>query len=166
LNDAETERHFEQLAARLEAELAHSLYRHLDRLPGLESRYRAAQVRQTIEREAQDRLRRAQAAFPRRLPDEVAAQVRGHTGGFREGTTWFDAQFSNQSPCTVTSIRILVRTTDKRTGKKTEREAMLGTSQSPLLTGQTVTWSTDVRIERRSRHEFFWETLAVYGIHP
>jgi len=164
--DAQADRHCEQLAAQVETELARALYRHLDPLAGLEPRYRAQRVRRTLESETQSRLRLAQAGFGKRLPPAVAEQVSGYTGGFREGTTWFDAEYTNNSPATVTSIRILVRLTHQGSGANTEREAVLGAGQPPLLPGQTVTWSADVGMAQTRDHDFFWDTLAVYGSSP
>ena len=164
--DAQADRHFEQLAAQVETELARALYRHLDPLAGLEPRYRAQRVRHTLERETQERLRLAQAGFGKRLPPAVAEQVSGYTGGFREGTTWFDAEYTNNSKATVTSIRILVRLTHQKTGAVAEREAVLGAAQPPLLPGQTVTWSADVGMALARDHDFFWDTLAIYGTSP
>jgi hypothetical protein len=165
-SDAVADRHFEQLAAQVETELAGTLYRHLDSLAGLEPRYRAQRIRGTLERETLSRLRPLQAGFNKRLPPAIAEKVSGYTGGFREGTTWFDAEYTNNSQATVTSIRILVRLTNQKAGEKTEREVVLGAGQPPLAPGQTVTWSADVGIAKTRDHDFFWDTLAIYGTAP
>jgi hypothetical protein len=133
--DAQADRHGEQVAAQVEAELAKSLYRHLDPLVGLEPRYRAQRIRRTLGSETQSRLRLLLAGFNRRLPPAVAEQVAGYTGGFREDSTWFDAEYTKNSPATVTSIRILVRLTHKGSGEKTERDVVLGAGQPPLAPG-------------------------------
>jgi hypothetical protein len=164
--DPDADRHFENLANQVETELAKSLYRHLDALAGLEPRYRAQRIRRTLASKTQSRLRLDQAGFNRRLPAAVAEQVHGYTGGFREGTTWFDAEYTNNSRATVTSIRILVRLTHKKTGEKTEREGVLGVGQPPLAPGQTVSWSADVGMAQTRDHDFFWDTVAIYGTSP
>jgi hypothetical protein len=164
--DAQADKHCEGLAARVETELARSVYRHLDLLAGLEPRYRAERVRRTLQRETKERVRLALAGFSRLLPPAVAEQVHGYTGGFREDTTWFDAEYTNDSQATVTSIRILVRLTHQGSGKVTEREAVLGAGQPPLAPGQTATWSADVGLSQTHCHDFFWDTLAIYGTTP
>jgi len=165
-SDARADRHSELLAARVEAELARSVYRHLDALAGLEPRYRAQRVRRTLEHETKERVRLALAGHSRLLPPAVAERVHGYTGGFREDTTWFDAEYTNDSQATVTSIRILVRLTHQGSGQVTEREVVLGAGQPPLAPGQTVTWSADVGLSPTHCHDFFWDTLAIYGTTP
>jgi hypothetical protein len=164
--DAEIDRHFEKLASEVRAALQEKLYAQLDALAGFEARFRAKRVREGVERHRAERLRWVAKSFTKRLPAAEAEKVYGYTGGFREGTSWFDTKFGNNSPYTVTSIRILVRLTDKRTGKVTEREATLGTGQPPLAPGQSANWSVDTGMQRTSGDEFFWNTVAVYGLPP
>ncbi|HEX5104441.1 MAG TPA: hypothetical protein VFV87_11550 [Pirellulaceae bacterium] len=164
--DADADQHFTKLGGVVRALLQEKLYVHLDRLQGLESQFRASRVRALIEQHFEHRLGGAQVGFAKRLPPAEAEKVHGYSGGFREGTTWFDTQFGNRSTFTVTSIRILVRLTDKQTGKKIERQATLGSDGAPLLPGQTVNWSVDLGIKRTSDDEFFWETVAIYGTAP
>lgn len=164
--DADVERHFARLTEGLQSALKEKLYVHLDRLEGLEPRFRAASVRRAVEQHAEHRFSKTQEGFSRRLPPAEAEKVYGYTGGFREGTTWFDTKFGNNSIYTVTSIRILVRLTNKRTGKQTEKQATLGSDQAPLQLGQTVNWSVDIGIKRTNEDEFFWDTLGAYGTGP
>ncbi|HZL87273.1 MAG TPA: hypothetical protein VFB96_02765 [Pirellulaceae bacterium] len=164
--DADIELHFQKSAEDLKSALEKRLFRHLAGLEGLEPRYRADRIRKAIERAAAVRFSQAKAKFPSRLPKADAERVYGNTGGFRDGTTWFDAEFHNDSSYTVTSIQILVRITDKRTGEKTEKTAVLGRSESPLRPGDSVTWSSDVGMAQASHHEFFWDTRAVFGTPP
>jgi hypothetical protein len=164
--DAQAAAHFDKVTGELRSALDEKIYRRLNSLDGLEASYRARRIRRLVEQEAEMQLRRAQAGFPQRLPPTEASKMHGYTGGFREGTTWFDAHFGNNSSYLVTSIRILVRITHKRTGEKTERELDFSDPGAPLRPGESVNWSADVGFARSRDHEFFWDTLAVFGALP
>ena len=164
-DDDQVDRHFAKLQADIRSALEKLIYRHLDGLTGTEARFRAQRLREMIDRQLLDELARAQVGLSRRLPEVIAEKVFGYTGGFRDGTTWFDAQFGNNSQYTVTSIRILVRLTHKETGAKTERQIAL-TSKDPLHPGEKAVWSADVGMAQTSNHEFFWDTLAIFGVPP
>jgi hypothetical protein len=163
--DDQIDRHFEKLTAEVNAALKDRLYRHLDEAAGLEARFRAKRLRLAIDQHLAQELARAQVGLNKRLAADVAEKVYGYTGGFRDGTTWFDAEFGNNSQHTVTSIRILVRLTHKETGEKIEKQVAL-TADAPLLPGEKAIWSADVGIAQTKDHEFFWGTLAVFGSPP
>jgi hypothetical protein len=162
----QTDRHFARLEADLRSVLHRQVYRHLDERTGLEARYRAERVRLAIDRRLLGELARAQVGLSKRLSADIVEKVYGYTGGFRDGTTWFDAEYGNNSQLTVSSIRILVRLTHKRTGEKTEKEVVLASPAGPLRPGEKAVWSADVGMSYTSEHDFYWETRAVFGTLP
>jgi hypothetical protein len=164
--DDQIDRHFERLQAAIRADLEQGPYRHLAERDSFEARFRAERIKQAIDQRLADEMARAQVGLNKRLPDDLHEKVYGYTGGFREGTTWFDAQYGNNSQFTITSIRILVRLTHQKTGEKTEIEVVLTSPAGPLLPGQQAVWSADTGMLRTSDHDFFWKTRAVFGSAP
>jgi hypothetical protein len=161
--DDQIDRHFEKLQADIRAELEKGPYRHLAELDSFEACFRAERIKQAIDQRLTDVMARAQVGLNKRLPDDLLEKVYGYTGGFKGGTTWFDAQYGNKSQFTVTSIRILVRLTHQKTGERTEKEVVLTSPAGPLLPGQQAVWSADTGMSYTSDYEFYWETRAVFG---
>jgi Tol biopolymer transport system component len=97
------------------------------------------------------------------LPPEVVAQVHGITGGFHnEDSTWFIAQFYNDSDYTITQVTIKIRLTDNMTGEHQWYDVMLGPPGSVILAGETVILSGDVGVTRRNKG-FYWEVIRMIG---
>jgi hypothetical protein len=143
--------------------LEREIYNPLQRATSLEAKYRAAQIRATLEQLKAASLERALAHFPARLPPDEMKRVSGYTGGFRDEGPWFDGTFHNDSNFTVTAILALIRTTHKETGEVVEREVLFTEADKPIAKGEMVDWSADVGMRRTNKHNYFWDIVAVYG---
>jgi hypothetical protein len=157
-------RHIQAQFAKGAERLEREIYNPLQRAPSLEAKYRAAQIRAILEQVKAARLERALAPFPTRLPPDEMKRVAGYTGGFRDNGPWFDGKFHNDSNFTVTAILALIRTTHKDTGDVVEREVLFTEADKPIAKGEMVDWSADVGMQRTSKHDYFWDIVAVYGL--
>jgi len=150
----------ENLGGKLQGEI----FEPLDAAVGPEGKFRAKQIHRTLTAVHEKELNKVKAKYPIELPADQAKRVLGYTGGFREGTTWFDAEFHNNSSYQITAIRILVRTTHSATGIKKERTVLLQDIKKPMEPGATAKRSIDTGISRNDGENFYWETLNIYGV--
>lgn len=152
------------LLGRVKATLERDIYAPLARGKSFEARYRGERIRTELENFQNKRLVEVFAKYPAKLPPDQQERVAGYTGGFRDEGPWFEGTFHNDSHFTVTAILALIRTTHKETGEVIQREVLFTPSDKPIAQGETVNWSADVGMQRTSKHDYFWDITAVYGL--
>ncbi len=163
LYDEEIGKLFDSGRDRIEKTLRPTLFEPLSGVKGEEVEFRSTQIRLVLRQMADDRWMDACRHIARPLGDEYFKSVYGVTGGWRGGTTFFDAKYENSSKHTITGIRILVKLIDKQTNVEFAKEIELGPLGFPIAPGQIVRLSGDTGMRRLSNHNFYWETRKVTG---
>lgn len=102
-------------------------------------------------------------AGPSVLPSEAVKRVYGITGGFRnEDSTWFIAEFHNDTEYLVTKITIKIKLTDEKTGEESWHQLALGPPGAIIPPGETVVLSGDAGVTRKGK-DFYWEVVEMLG---
>lgn len=161
--DEDFQKHLAAMEQRLRDAADDELLQYLQNLDSYEARYRAKNVRAALEVTIAERLNEVRRQHPTPLPDAERRRVQGVTGGFREKEPWFDAEFRNESSYTVTGVRILVRTTNAKTGLKREQVLRFNQLEAPLPPQTRAKWSAPVGFVREDGDNFYWEWVDVLG---
>jgi hypothetical protein len=155
--------YFAAMSGTVDKELQRQFYDHLAKRLDREGSFRVERVRTHLARERTKRMLPIRAKYPSALSEEEAKLVQGFTGGFRDGGPWFEAAYRNQSASAITSVRIRLRLTNKKTFEKSEQEFVLGSGRDAIVPGGVGKWSTLVDSFRSSEQDYYWQTVAVYG---